>query len=166
MSLVSIDVSQPCSEPWYNWIYAVLWSLNAPGPEERECKVGKKMEREELEMLLLLSVNKWVYWRDERFSISLDHLFIFSDVNIMLYFRVISLIAGLFLGRWLKAALFNIFMETMKQMTECDVKGVTRLVTWLCSFPQLYWAFPLLQLIVSVFWPATLASLKVPCGIY
>lgn len=34
MSLVSIDVSPPRSEPQYNWIYAVLWSLNASGPRK------------------------------------------------------------------------------------------------------------------------------------
>lgn len=80
---MSIDVSLPCSEPWYNWIYAVLWSLNAPGPEERECKMGKKDGGGEWEMLVLMSVNKWVCRINVQLYIFLDHLFLFSYVNIL-----------------------------------------------------------------------------------
>lgn len=74
---MSIDVSPPCSEPRYNWIYAVLWSLNAPGQEERECKMGIKIWGEEWEMLLLMGVDKWVCCRNLQFPIYIDDYFYF-----------------------------------------------------------------------------------------
>lgn len=123
MSLVSIDVSPPCSEPRYNWIYVVLWSLNAPGPEERECKTGKKMEEKSgrcYSSWVSKKINKWAWWWNVYFSIFSDHLFLFSQANILLYLWDISLLVELFFDSWLGAPLSNNLYYLNNRSNECN----------------------------------------------